>query len=114
MEEYSAIIKTDKLKLFGGWSVLVECNDLTTFNELCSYIKGYSEKATPIERSDNKKIINGEEKYVPLSDMNCEMKFQCNIFVHSTNEEEATKLFEEELFKLPFYTEIVRSETITR
>lgn len=43
-EEYSASIRSDKLKMWGGWSVIVECNDLDTFNELCEHIRAFKEK----------------------------------------------------------------------
>ena len=42
--KYSAIINDDKLKLFGGWSVIVKCNDLDTFNELCEHIRAFKQE----------------------------------------------------------------------
>ena len=43
-ENYSASISSDTLKTFGGWSVIVECNDLNTFNELCEHIRAFNKK----------------------------------------------------------------------
>ena len=43
-EGYRATISDDKLKQFGGWSVIVDCNNLDTFNELCEHIKAFKQE----------------------------------------------------------------------